>query len=199
LILETEFGTDDGTVRLLDFMPPRGHAPDVVRIVEGVRGRVPMRMDLRIRFDYGHLTPWVRRVEGVLRAIGGPDALALRTPVRFRGEDRATVAEFAVAEGERVPFVLTWYQSHLPAPSAVDAEQALRDTEDYWRRWASRCTYRGEWRDAVLRSLLTLKALTYQPTGGIVAAATTSLPEAIGGVRNWDYRFCWLRDATMTL
>jgi GH15 family glucan-1,4-alpha-glucosidase len=199
LILETEFETDDGVVRLVDFMVPRMADPDVVRVVEGVRGRVPMRMELRIRFDYGRLTPWVRRVDRALLAISGPEALVLRTPVDHHGEDRATVADFEVAEGDRLPFTLTWNLSHQPLPDARDPLQALTDTTAYWQKWAGQCTYRGEWRDAVLRSLLTLKALTYQPSGGIVAAVTTSLPEAIGGVRNWDYRFCWLRDATMTL
>src|SRR5215218_2391467 len=180
-------------------MAPRLADPDVVRVVEGVRGRVPMRMELRIRFDYGRLTPWVRRVGQALLAVSGPEALVLRTPVKHHGEDRATVADFRVGEGDRLPFTLTWNLSHEPLPDAVDPLQALAQTRTYWRKWANQCTYEGEWRDAVMRSLLTLKALTYEPSGGIVAAATTSLPEAIGGVRNWDYRFCWLRDATMTL
>jgi GH15 family glucan-1,4-alpha-glucosidase len=199
LVLETELETDGGTVRVVDFMPPRGAAADVVRIVEGVSGRVRMQMQLRIRFDYGQVVPWMRRDEGALVATAGPDSCWLRTPVETRGEDLATVADFVVEEGERVPFVLTWEESHRQAPAAVDAEQALRDTLDYWSEWVSRCTYDGRWRDAVVRSLITLKALTYAPTGGIVAAPTTSLPEKLGGVRNWDYRFCWLRDATMTL
>jgi GH15 family glucan-1,4-alpha-glucosidase len=199
LILETEFETEDGVVRLVDFMAPRIADPDVVRVVEGVRGRVPMRMELRIRFDYGRLTPWVRRVGRALLAISGPEALVLRTEVPHHGEDRATVADFEVAEGDRLPFALTWNLSHQELPDAIDPLAALQKTEAYWREWAGRCTYRGEWREAVMRSLLTLKALTYEPSGGIVAAVTTSLPEAIGGVRNWDYRFCWLRDATMTL
>jgi GH15 family glucan-1,4-alpha-glucosidase len=199
LVLETTFETEDGTVRVVDFMVPRLADPDVVRVVEGVRGRVPMRMELRIRFDYGRLTPWVRRVGDALLAISGPEALLLRTPVSHLGEDRATVADFAVAEGDRLPFSLTWNLSHQKLPDARDPLRALADSRAYWEEWAGQCTYRGQWRDAVMRSLLTLKALTYQPSGGIVAAATTSLPEAIGGVRNWDYRFCWLRDATMTL
>jgi GH15 family glucan-1,4-alpha-glucosidase len=199
LVLETEFETEDGAVRVVDFMVPRMADPDLVRVVEGVRGRVPMRMELRIRFDYGRLTPWVRRVGEALLAVSGPEALILRTPVDHHGEDRATVADFQVGEGDRLPFTLTWNLSHEPLPDARDPLQALADTDDYWRKWADQCSYRGEWRDAVMRSLLTLKALTYQPSGGIVAAVTTSLPEAIGGVRNWDYRFCWLRDATMTL
>jgi GH15 family glucan-1,4-alpha-glucosidase len=171
----------------------------VVRVVEGVRGRVPMRMELRIRFDYGRLTPWVRRVGDALLAISGPEAVVLRTPVSHHGEDRATVADFQVGEGDRLPFTLTWNLSHEKLPDARDPLRALDDSRAYWEEWAGQCTYQGRWRDAVMRSLLTLKALTYQPSGGIVAAATTSLPEAIGGVRNWDYRFCWLRDATMTL
>src|SRR5919108_545445 len=183
LILETEFETEDGTVRVVDFMAPRMADPDVVRVVEGVRGRVPMRMELRIRFDYGRLTPWVRRVGLALLAVSGPEAVVLRTPVDHHGEDRATVADFQVGEGDRLPFTLTWNLSHEPLPDARDPLQALADTVDYWRNWAGQCTYRGEWRDAVMRSLLTLKALTYQPSGGIVAAATTSLPEAIGGGR----------------
>jgi GH15 family glucan-1,4-alpha-glucosidase len=199
MILETEFDTDDGTVRLVDFMPPRGEAADVVRLVEGVRGRVPMRMDLRLRFDYGHVLPWVRRLDADVVAVAGPDAVWLRTPVDVRGENLATVAEFSVGEDFHAPFVLTWRESHLPTPKPVDPYIALDSTESYWNDWIGRCTYEGEWREAVIRSLLTLKTLTYAPTGGIVAAVTTSLPEALGGVRNWDYRFCWLRDATITL
>jgi GH15 family glucan-1,4-alpha-glucosidase len=199
LVLETEFETEDGVARLVDFMVPRLADPDVVRLVEGVRGRVPMRMELRIRFDYGRLTPWVRRVGKALLAVSGPEALVLRTPVDHHGEDRATVADFEVAAGDRLPFTLTWNLSHEPLPKEIDPFQALEHADSYWREWASRCTYQGEWREAVMRSLLILKALTYQPSGGIVAAVTTSLPEDVGGVRNWDYRFCWLRDATMTL
>jgi GH15 family glucan-1,4-alpha-glucosidase len=199
LVLETEFDTDEGTVRLIDFMPPRGEAPDVVRIVEGVRGRVEMRMELRLRFDYGRVVPWLYREQGDLVAVAGPDAVWLRTPVPTVGRDLATHAEFSVGAGDRAPFVLTWRASHLPPPEPVDPVEELGLTEGYWQGWVSACTYDGEWRDAVVRSLLTLKALTYAPTGGIVAAATTSLPEQLGGVRNWDYRFCWLRDATITL
>jgi len=158
-----------------------------------------MRMDLRLRFDYGHIIPWVHHVGGDLVAIAGPDAVWLRTPVDVRGENMASVADFSVGEGFHAPFVLTWRDSHLPTPHPVDPIVALEATEAYWREWVDRCTYKGEWRDAVVRSLLTLKTLTYGPTGGIVAAVTTSLPEALGGVRNWDYRFCWLRDATITL
>jgi GH15 family glucan-1,4-alpha-glucosidase len=199
LVLETDFETDDGVVRVIDFMPPRDEAPDVIRIVEGVRGRVPMAMELRLRFDYGHVVPWVYREHGDLVAVAGPDAVWLRTPVRTRGENMSTRADFTVAPGDRTPFVLTWRPSHLPPPEPIDPVEELGATEGYWRGWISACTYDGEWRDAVVRSLLTLKALTYAPTGGIVAATTTSLPEKLGGVRNWDYRFCWLRDATITL
>ena len=203
LVLETEMGAEGGRVRLIDLMPVRGrdggNNADVVRIVEGVSGRVKMRMDLTIRFDYGHLVPWVTRSDGSVGAVGGPDALTLSTPVEFHGENLSTVAEFAVTEGDRVPFVLTWHPSHCPAPPDVDAEGALEDTEKWWRQWTDANTYRGEWEEAVDRSLITLKALTYAPTGGIIAAPTTSLPEELGGVRNWDYRFVWLRDATFTL
>jgi GH15 family glucan-1,4-alpha-glucosidase len=199
LVLETEYRTDDGVVRVVDFMPPRQADPDVARIVEGVSGRVPMRMELTIRFDYGSIVPWVRRIDGALHAIAGPDSVWLRTPVPVRGENLSTLADFTVAEGERVPFTLTWHASHRPAPRRIEPIKALGDTEAWWGEWASRIDYRGGWQDAVIRSLLTLKALTYAPTGGIVAAPTTSLPERLGGVRNWDYRYCWLRDATFTL
>jgi GH15 family glucan-1,4-alpha-glucosidase len=199
LVLETEFETADGVVRIIDFMPPRGDAPDIVRIVEGVRGRVPMRMELRLRFGYGRVVPWVYREDGDLVAVAGPDAVWLRCPVETEGRDLATHAEFSVGPGDRVPFVLTWRPSHLPPPQPIDPIMELGATEGFWQGWMSACTYDGEWREAVVRSLLTLKALTYGPTGGIVAAATTSLPEQLGGVRNWDYRYCWLRDATITL
>jgi len=199
LILETEIETADGVVRLIDFMPPRGKNPDIVRIIEGLRGNVRIKMELIIRFDYGHIIPWVRKKHGGLEAIAGPDALILRTPIETRGEDLTTVAEFSVAQGDRVPFVLTWFASHDEPPRAIHPEHALQQTEDYWTSWSKRCREQGPWRDAVMRSLITLKGLTYAPTGGIVAAATTSLPEEIGGVRNWDYRYCWLRDATFTL
>ncbi len=199
LVLETELETDSGAVRLIDFMPPRGEAPDVVRIVEGVRGSVDMRMELALRFDYGSIVPWVRNLEGMLVGVAGPDGVTLRTPVELVGRDLRTFAEFTVNEGDRVPFVRTWFPSNESLPNPVDAEQALSDTVDYWDDWVAGCTLHGRWRDAVVRSLVTLKALTYGPTGGIVAAATTSLPEALGGVRNWDYRYCWLRDATLTL
>jgi GH15 family glucan-1,4-alpha-glucosidase len=199
LVLETQFETDSGTVRLVDCMPPRGSDPDLVRIVEGVAGEVAMHMELAVRFDYGSIVPWVRTIDGVLRAIGGPDALALHTPVATYGRDLTTRAEVTVRAGERVPFLLAWHQSHEPVPAPIDALQAAADTRTWWEGWSARCGYRGPWRDQVVRSLITLKALTYGPTGGIVAAATTSLPEQPGGVRNWDYRFCWLRDSTFLL
>ena len=199
LVLETEHQTDDGVVRVVDYMPPRQADPDVARVVEGVSGRVPMRMELTIRFDYGSIVPWVRHVQGSLHAIAGPDSVWLRTPVPVHGENWTTLADFTVAEGERVPFMLTWHASHRPAPRRIDPVRALGDTEAWWGEWASGIGYSGGWQDAVIRSLLTLKALTYAPTGGIVAAPTTSLPEWPGGVRNWDYRYCWLRDATFTL
>jgi GH15 family glucan-1,4-alpha-glucosidase len=199
LILETEIETASGAVRLIDFMPPRGENPDFVRIVEGLRGSIVMKMELIIRFDYGAVMPWVRKKHGGLEALAGPDGLILRTPVETHGAGMTTVAAFAVKEGERVPFVLTWFASHSAPPKPVHAEHALRDTEKYWHDWSNRCDHGGPWREAVVRSLLVLKGLTFAPTGGIVAAATTSLPEEIGGVRNWDYRYCWLRDATFTL
>jgi GH15 family glucan-1,4-alpha-glucosidase len=199
LILETEIETASGAVRLIDFMPPRGDNPDFVRIIEGLRGSVALQMQLIIRFDYGDVVPWVRKKHGGLEAIAGPDALILRTPVETRGKDMTTVAEFTVKEGERLPFVLTWFASHAAPPKPVHAEHALRDTEQYWNAWSKRCDHGGPWREAVMRSLIVLKGLTYAPTGGIVAAPTASLPEEIGGVRNWDYRYCWLRDATFTL
>ena len=200
LVLETEWRTPSGTVRVIDFMPPRGHAPDVVRIVDGVHGSVTMRSELRLRFDYGRVTPWVRHHGDRAEAIAGPDRVRLRTPVPTRGQEMSTVSEFTVRAGDRIPFVLTWNPSHEPPPKAVDAEDALRDTLTFWSEWsASGADVTGPYRAAVKRSLLTLKALTYHPTGGIVAAATTSLPEQIGGPRNWDYRYCWLRDSTYTL
>ena len=199
LILETDIETANGAVRLIDFMPPRGENPDIIRIVEGLRGEVRMQMELIIRFDYGQLIPWVRRRDDALEAIAGPDGLVLRTPIETRGRDLTTVAEFPVKKGERIPFVLTWFPSHADPPKVVNPEHALRGTEGFWNDWSSRFKRTGNWDDAVVRSLITLKGLTYAPTGGIVAAATTSLPEEIGGVRNWDYRFCWLRDATYKL
>ena len=201
LILETRFETADGVVALIDFMPPRGKASDVVRLVRCISGRVKLRMQLVIRFGFGTDIPWVRKNpdgSGLL-AICGQDLTVLRTPVETRGEDLTTVADFEVSEGETVPFVLTYGPSHLPVPEPIDPAQALQDTEDFWTEWCSHCSYDGGNRDLVMRSLITLKALTYAPTGGIVAAPTTSLPEKLGGARNWDYRFCWLRDATFTL
>jgi GH15 family glucan-1,4-alpha-glucosidase len=200
LILETRFETANGTIALIDFMPPRGNASDIVRLVRGVTGKVKIRMELVIRFGFGADIPWVKRTEqGALLAICGQDMTVLRTPVETRGEDMTTVADFEVSEGQTIPFVLTYGPSHLPLPEPINPAQALQDTEDFWTGWCSRCTYQGEHHDLVMRSLITLKALTYGPTGGIVAAPTTSLPEKLGGARNWDYRFCWLRDATFTL
>jgi len=199
LVLETELACDEGVVRLIDFMPPRGEAPDVVRIVEGVEGTVPMKMRMSIRFDYGSIVPWVRRKDEGLHAVAGPDALLLATPINLVGRNLHTEAEFDVAPGDRVPFVLTWFPSNQDLPQHTDAEQALVDTDSFWREWVTDCVHVGRFREPLVRSLVTLKALTYAPTGGIVAAATTSLPEALGGVRNWDYRYCWLRDATLTL
>ena len=200
LVHELDFHTAEGSVRVIDFMPPRGADPDVVRIVEGLEGTVRMRMELVVRFDYGSIVPWVRRAEdGSLHAVAGPDGVALHTPVALRGENLRTVADFEVSAGERVPFVLTWFPSHLGESASVDAEESLRETCAFWSDWLGTCTYAGRWDDAVRRSLMVLKALTYGPTGGIVAAPTTSLPELIGGVRNWDYRYCWLRDATFAL
>jgi len=199
LVLESEFETPGGVVRLVDCMPIRETHPEIVRIVEGVSGRVDMRMDLVVRFGYGRIVPWVRRVDGLLTALAGPDGIALWTPIHTHGEGLTTVATFTVAEGQHVPFVLTWFPSHEEAPRPIDARFAVEETEMWWRDWSALCTFEGEWREAVVRSLITLKALTYHPTGGIVAAATTSLPETIGGERNWDYRYCWLRDATLTL
>ncbi len=199
LVLETEFETPEGVVRLIDCMPIREEHPQVVRVVDGVSGTVDVRMRLSMRFGYGSVLPWVRRAGSLLTAVAGPDALSLWTPVHARGEDMTTVAEFTVREGDRVPFVLTWYPSHEEVPRPVDARFAIEDTESWWEDWASTFHFEGPWRDTVMRSLITLKALTYEPTGGIVAAPTTSLPETLGGGRNWDYRYCWLRDATLTL
>lgn len=200
LILETRFETKSGTVALIDFMPPRGKASDIVRLVRGVSGAVKMRMQFVIRFGFGADIPWVRRCkDGSLLAVAGQDMTVLRTPVETRGEDLTTVAEFEVKAGDTVPFVLTYGPSHLDPPAPIDPEVALQETETFWKEWCSHCTHDGDFRDLVVRSLITLKALTFDPTGGIVAAPTTSLPEKLGGARNWDYRFCWLRDATFTL
>ena len=201
MVFETVFDTKNGRIAVIDFMP-LGH-PDLslIRLVEGRAGKVAVNVHFKLRFDYGASVPWVTRLEDDfgLSAIVGPNRVVLRTPVELRGENLATLAEFTVAKGQCVPFVLTYGQSHLAAPQAVDWQAALHETEDSWRKWCRQCCYRGAWKDAVQRSLLTLKAMTYATTGGIVAAPTTSLPEEIGGVRNWDYRYCWLRDARLTM
>lgn len=201
LVLDTEWDTDEGSVRVTDLMPQREGAPDLVRIVEGLSGRVEMRGLLRLRFDYGLVVPWMRRADGHRVAVAGPDAVWLRSepPVHTWGKDFRTHSEFTVAEGEKVAFVLTWHPSHRPRPALCDPFEALRTSVEDWQAWSARCRYDGPHRDIVMRSLITLKALTYEPTGGIVAAPTTSLPEELGGVRNWDYRYCWLRDSTLTL
>jgi GH15 family glucan-1,4-alpha-glucosidase len=199
MVLESEWASKQGVVRVIDFMPERGEAPDIVRIVEGVTGRVDMRSELRLRFGYGDVVPWVRHLDGMLAAVAGPDAVWLAGDVAHHGRDFASYADFSVEAGQRKAFVLTWSPSYLHRPQTVDPYEALDQTERFWRGWAEGCTYDGKYRDAVVRSLLTLKALTYAPTGGIVAAPTTSLPEVIGGSRNWDYRYSWLRDSTFTL
>jgi len=199
LVLETEFETAEGVAAVIDCMPVRSGVPDVFRVVEGRRGRVPMRTELTIRFDYGSLIPWVRRTEDGLTAIGGADLIRVRTPVPLRGENFHTTGEFTVLPGQHIPFTLEWQRSYQPSAARVDPERSIAATERWWREWSDRCAYQGPYRDAVVRSLITLKALTYRPSGGLLAAATTSLPERLGGVRNWDYRFCWLRDATFTL
>jgi GH15 family glucan-1,4-alpha-glucosidase len=199
LVLETDFHTEDGVVRVVDCMPARTDRASVVRIVQGIAGRVPMRMELVLRFDYGWVVPWMRKVGDHLHGIAGPDSVCLATPVATRGENFRTFAEFSVGPGDQVPFVLSWHPQFSDGGCGGDAGQAVVDTEAWWRAWSERCTYQGPWREAVVRSLTTLKALTYAPTGGIVAAATTSLPERLGGSRNWDYRYCWLRDATFSL
>ncbi|WP_298871527.1 glycoside hydrolase family 15 protein [uncultured Bradyrhizobium sp.] len=199
LILETRFETKSGTVALIDFMPPRGKASDIVRLVRGLKGTVKMRMDLVIRFGFGVDVPWVRRIDHSLLAIAGQDMTVLRTPAETRGENLTTVSDFEVRDGETVPFVLTYGPSHLDPPEAIDPEVALQETQKFWKEWSDRCDREGDYHKLVMRSLITLKALTFGPTGGIVAAPTSSLPEKLGGSRNWDYRFCWLRDATFTL
>jgi GH15 family glucan-1,4-alpha-glucosidase len=199
LVLETEITTFSGKVALIDFMPPNRDTSDVVRIVEGRAGVVPMETEVTLRFDYGSIVPWVRHVEGSLLAIAGPDTVRLRGPVPLRGEDFTTRGRFEIHAGERVAFDLTWYPSHAAPPGTLDPLLALAETEAFWRKWGACCPSAGPWSKDVQRSLITLKALTYAPTGGIIAAPTTSLPEQLGGVRNWDYRFCWLRDATFTL
>jgi GH15 family glucan-1,4-alpha-glucosidase len=200
LILETEFETESGSVVVIDFMPLRRKQSNLVRIIRGIRGQVAMNMELILRFDYGESVPWVTRMSDTsIRAISGPNMVVLRTSVPIHGEDLRTVSEFTVTEGQYVPFVLSYTPSHLRMAKEIDAMEALDKTELYWRKWSSINTYRGPWAEEVNRSLITLKALTYWPTGGIVAAPTTSLPEMIGGERNWDYRICWLRDASFTL
>jgi GH15 family glucan-1,4-alpha-glucosidase len=200
LILETEWQTPTGKVRVIDFMPPRETRPDIVRIVEGLEGSVQVRTELVIRFDYGSVVPWVRRLDdATIVAVAGPDGLMLRTPIDLEPEGMTHTAEFTVRAGDRVPFILTWFPSHEDFPDPVNADSALADTEAFWRNWMSSCSYEGRYSSAVRSSVVVLKALTYQPTGGIIAAPTTSLPELIGGVRNWDYRYCWLRDATFSL
>jgi GH15 family glucan-1,4-alpha-glucosidase len=200
LILETEWQTASGAVLVTDFMPPRNDDPPALaRVVTGLSGTVEMDVTLTVRFGYGSVVPWVHKVDGGIRAIAGPDSVWLRTPVELTGRDLAHTGRFRVGAGQAVPFLLSYVPSHHDAPPRLDAIAALEQTRRFWEDWVSRCTYAGPYREAVIRSLITLKALTYQPTGGIVAAATTSLPEDIGGVRNWDYRYCWLRDATITL
>jgi GH15 family glucan-1,4-alpha-glucosidase len=199
LILETEFDTEEGSVRVIDFMPLSDKRWDIVRIVEGLSGRVSMRMELRVRFDYGSIVPWVHRSQGILLLTAGPDTLELSASVAIEGENMHSIAEFSVSAGERESFTLNYRPSHLGIDEAIDAERELTETEARWQEWSGRCTYRGPWHAAVVRSLITLKALTYKPTGGVIAAPTTSLPEWPGGTRNWDYRYCWLRDATFTL
>jgi GH15 family glucan-1,4-alpha-glucosidase len=199
LVLETDFATATGAVTVVDCLVSRGNTSDLVRLVIGRRGQVAMRSHLVIRFDYGLIVPWVQRCDDGITAIAGPDLLVLRTPVKLVGKNFTTRGDFVVTAGEQVPFVLTWCPSHHPLPDPVDAAGAIADVERAWRGWSQRCRYRGAWADVVNRSLVTLRALTYGPTGGILAAPTTSLPEQIGGQRNWDYRFCWLRDATFSL
>jgi GH15 family glucan-1,4-alpha-glucosidase len=199
MVLETEHDTDTGRVRVVDCLVPRRDRPLLVRIVEGIEGEVEMRMELVVRFDYGSIVPWVRRVDGTWRAIAGPDGLELYTPVELKGENLKTTSTFTVGRRDRVPFVLGWFPSHDPRPVPRGARQLVNGATRYWHRWMDRCFYHGQWRDEVRRSLLTLESLTFAPTGGIVAAPTTSLPEVLGGSRNWDYRYCWMRDATLTL
>jgi len=200
MILETTFTTATGAVTVIDFMPPVGTQSDLVRMIVGKKGTVTMRVELLLRFEYGAVVPWVTRLDDhSLRAVAGPDMVVLHMDTPLHGEGLTSVGEVTVAAGETTSFVLTWRASHEAVPTPVNARQALGETEEFWREWSSRCRYDGEFRGPVLRSLLTLKALTFRPTGGIVAAPTTSLPEEIGGARNWDYRVCWLRDATLTL
>ncbi len=200
LVLETEFSTPEGVVVLVDCMDRRGNYQDVIRLVRGVRGRVPMEIEFIIRFDFGQVIPWVSRLDDTrMQAVAGPDRLILATSVPLRGEDMTTRGDFEVSEGQEIPFVLTWSHSFVPIPQQPDAATALANVTRAWERWSSKHTPKGQYAEEVLRSILTLKALTHHDTGGIIAAATTSLPEEIGGVRNWDYRLCWLRDSTFTL
>jgi GH15 family glucan-1,4-alpha-glucosidase len=202
LILETTFETPEGVATVVDFMPQRGSASDIVRVIRGIHGRVSFRSELRVRFGYGHIVPWITTSADTvseLNAVAGPDRLTLRAPLRFGADQDGTATEFDVAAGEEIAFTLTYSRSHLPVPAPIEVAPALAEAERFWMEWSARCEYQGPWREAVQRSLVTLKALIYQPTGGIVAAATTSLPEYIGSERNWDYRYCWLRDATFTL
>ncbi|MFH9267445.1 MULTISPECIES: glycoside hydrolase family 15 protein [unclassified Streptomyces] len=199
LVLESEWDTPRGTVRVTDFMPPRDGAPQLIRIVEGVSGRVPMRSELRMRFSYGRVTPWVHKVDNRTVAVAGPDSVWLDTEADTYGKNLTTYSDFTVGPGDRVAFTISWQPSHHEPPALPEPEGSLEATELFWREWVDQCTYHGPYREAVVRSLITLKALTYAPTGGIVAAPTTSLPEEIGGVRNWDYRYTWLRDAAITL
>jgi len=199
LILETTFTHKDGSFRLTDFMPVRQRNSHVVRIVQGLRGKVALRMALALRFDYGRTIPWVTHIRGGVRAVAGPNLAVLRASVPVRGENLKTVAEFTIARGDRVSFCLTYGRSFKPNPRKIDTTETLKSAEQRWRGWAGRFKYKGKYRDAIERSLITLRAMIYRPTGGIVAAVTTSLPEHLGGVRNWDYRYCWLRDTTFTL
>src|SRR6516162_4601863 len=198
MILETAFACDGGAVRVIDFMPMSGRC-DVVRIIEGLDGEVPFEMLLDIRFGYGEHVPFIEQTGDGVCFLSGPDALVLRIPMAVDLSAHRVSAYFPVRKGDRIPIQLTWYDSHDKPPAMTGAEHALSSTEQFWKDWVARCAYQGRWRDAVVRSLVTLKAMTFAPTGGVVAAPTTSLPEALGGVRNWDYRFCWLRDASLTL
>lgn len=200
LVLQTRFETAEGAVTITDFMPPRNRNSNIVRLLTGERGRLKMSTELVLRFGYGCVVPWVtRQPDGTIRAIAGPDMAVLRTPVALHGENLRTVGEFTIAAGQRIPFVLSYSPSHLSPPAPLDADAALVATNRFWIDWSSRWPPAGPWADVIDRSLITLKALTYAPTGGMVAAPTTSLPERVGGIRNWDYRYCWLRDATLTL
>ncbi len=199
LVLETTFTTDEGEVQIIDWMPPRTEGPDLIRLVRGIKGKVRMRMDLTIRLDYGWVVPWVQRIDGGIRATAGPDSLFLWTPAPLHGENMHTVSDFTVREGEDIPFELAYAPTYGEIPNPHEVLPSLKHTESWWSEWSLKCTYQGEWKEAVMRSLIALKAMSYAPTGGIVAAVTTSLPEKIGSSRNWDYRYCWLRDATFTL